>query len=205
MIKRDKEKSELFCLLRRLLPRRIYDKYLASGKTRLHLLLIKSLTAGGIYAAANLVSAIRYRSVWFLSVAVYYLLLLLTRYLLFRQNKRADSVEDVSDFVGYRRASLIMLAVNAAMAVMIVYTVGGRRNEAHSRIILAWLAVYSLTVFLYNLFCLLQHRDGKSTLRHVYRIISLSASLMSIFNFQCSLLSSVSLESELEFALNSLL
>lgn len=187
--------------IRSLHPVRVYLK---DSEIRLHLNLLRSLVFGILYTAFNLFSSLYYKSTWFLSVSVYYLLIILMRYILFRMNRRDEAVKEDKEYRIYRSIGVIMLVLNAAMASMIMYTVLKERRTDHSLLFIIMLGIYSASTLAYNLASIIKHRHKRSGIKFLMsRIISLSAALMSAFNLVNSFIYKTSLSSNWEFALNA--
>ena len=165
--------------------------YLSDFGVRHNVYLLRSLISGVLYSAFNMFAAILYSSRWFLSVSVYYILLVTTRYILYIASKKhAENGElSLSLYQSCRTVGVVMLFLNIAMATMIVYTTCTLRAQSHSVIVIYFLGIYSVSVFIFNVISILYNRKRRLPYSYIIaRIISFCASFMSLFNFVNTLL-----------------
>ncbi len=184
------KKMLLSRLIKRVLDFEFVRVYLADIGVRHNVYLLRSLISGVLYSAFNMLAAIYYNSRWFAAVSVYYVLLATTRYILYLTAKSHEWGEKISLLL-YQRCrtvGIVMLFLNIAMATMIVYTILTSRGQKHSAIIIYLLAIYSVSVFVFNMMSVYYNRKRRLPLSYVIaRIIAFCASFMSLFNFINSL------------------
>lgn len=164
--------------------------YLSDTVVRHNVYLLRSLISGVLYSAFNMFAAILYNSRWFLAVSLYYVLLVTTRYILYLTSKKHayDDKDSLSLYHSCRAVGVVMLFLNVAMATMIVYTTLTLRGQSHSLLVTYFLAVYSVSVFIFNVTSVLYNRKRQLPYSYIIaRIISFCASFMSLFNFVNSL------------------
>ena len=83
---------------------------------------------------------------------------------------------------------IVMLFLNIAMATMIVYTIITSRAKNHSLVVIYFLAIYSVSVFVFNTASMIITRKQRLPYSYIIaRILSFCASFMSLFNFVNSL------------------
>ncbi len=160
--------------------------YLNDFSVRHNVYLLRSLISGVLYSAFNMFAAILYGSRWFLAVSVYYVLLVITRYILYpaAKNQAKNAAVSLSLYQRCRRVGVVMLFLNVAMATMIVYTTLTLRAQNHSLIVIYFLGAYSISIFVFNVFSIFYNRRRRLPYSYVIaRIISFCASFMSFFNF----------------------
>lgn len=181
------------------LVRRTVEKFLSLGfvktylgdvNVRNNIYLLRSLISGVMYSAFNMLAAIYYNSRWFFAVAIYYILLVTTRYILYLTSKRHvyDDSVSLELYHNCRAVGIVMLFLNVAMATMIVYTTVTLRAQNHSLLLTCFLGVYSVSIFIFNIASVLYNRRRRVAYSYIIaRIISFCASFMSLFNFVNSL------------------
>lgn len=173
--------------------------YMSDISVRNNVYLLRGLISGILYSAFNMFAAILYNSRWFASVAIYYLLLVLTRYILFFTSKRHEGGEGVTHLL-YKRCrtvGIVMLLLNIAMASIIVYTITTGRATKHSPIVVYLLAFYSISILIFNAVSVVINRKKRLPYSYlISRIISFCASLMSLFNLVNSVVYGLGIQGE---------
>lgn len=168
---------------------------LSSRAARLNLSLLAGSLLNCTYIAGNIASAVLYRSVWSATVTVYHLMLIIIRvYLL---SARGVSERDEKNHRVCLRVGVLLLFLDLASAFMMIYTIRRGSFVRYSGVILIGFvafAVYSLTS---SIFAMKRHSDDNGKLHFAARSISLSTSLMSVFNLQYSVLSLLGADSVL--------
>ena len=179
-----------WCVVEKISSLGFVKTYLHDVNVRNNIYLLRSLISGVLYSAFNMLAAIYYVSRWFFAVAVYYILLVTTRYILYLTSKRHVYDENVSLelYRNCRTVGIVMLFLNIAMATMIVYTTVSLRAQNHSLLITCFLGGYSVSMFIFNIASVLYNRKRRLAYSYIIaRIISFCASFMSLFNFVNSL------------------
>ena len=177
-------------LTERFFELRAVKVYMSDIGVRHSIYLLRGLISGILYSAFNMFAAILYNSRWFASVAIYYILLVVTRYILFLTGKNHEwgNAVSIELYKNCRTVGIVMLLLNVAMASMIVYTIATERGSGHSPLVVYLLAIYTVSIFVFNAVSLLINRKRRLPYSYlISRIISLCASFMSMFNLANSL------------------
>ena len=163
-------------------------KYIAalikSHSARLNLTLVAGSLINFLYIAGNIASTFMYNSVWSAAVSLYHLMLITIRLYLFIEGRRDSVALDKLLF----RVGIMLLFLDLACAVIMVYTVGREKYASYSGFIfLAFLsfAVYSIAS---SILSMKRHSGENKQLHFAAKSLSLSTSLMSVFNLQYSIL-----------------
>ena len=138
-----------------------------------------------IYIATNAASSIIYHSIWSAALTIYHLTLIVIRIYLLYSGRVATG--DGGRHVCLRVGVLLMLLDLAAAAIMIYSTRHSSYASYSGMFLIGFLAftVYSLVRSAVDV---KRYRDGTNHLYFTAKSISLSTSLMSVFNLQYSLL-----------------
>ncbi len=165
-----------------------------SRAARLNFTLLGGVLINLAYIAGNIASALIYHSAWAATVSAYHLMLIIIRlYLL--SARRPSSGGDIELIL--LRVGILLLFLDLACALIMAYTIGRGSFVSYSGFILfAFLlyAVYSLTS---SALAIKRHANDNDHLHFAARSISLSTSLMSVFNLQYSVLSLFGADSRL--------
>ena len=156
-----------------------------SRSARLNLTLIVGSLINFLYIAGNIASAIMYNSVWSATVSLYHLMLITIRLYLFLSARK----EGLALNKLLLRVGILLLFLDLSCAAIMLYTVGRERYASYSGFLLfAFLsfAVYSMTS---SILSMRRHSGENKQLHFAAKSLSLSTSLMSVFNLQYSILS----------------
>ncbi len=167
--------------------------YFKDHRIRIGLAMLVGLIFNACYTVYNLVLGILYGDVWLVTVAAYYTLVAILRYLLF------DYGEDVKHTA--QLVSKLVLIVSAPLTGMIIYNVitsGGRSYPSATLPIFAAYALYSIVKAGASLAF-----SGHGGVSSVASTIRLSVALMSLFNLQTSLLSAIGVDGTFATLLNA--
>lgn len=90
------------------------ERYFGDIRFRTEISLYVSLFINFLYIAIKLFSGIYYRSVWFISLAVYYILLAVMRFILLHKGKRSAVFNMETALKRYRLCGIMLLVMNLA-------------------------------------------------------------------------------------------
>lgn len=146
------------------------------------------------YVALNVVFGIAFANVLFVTVAAYYTMLALMRYLLLE--RQASS--------GGSAAAAVITVAAPAVSGIILYTAVSGNFAVCSKALIPVFSLYALysavrVCVSFSAFRRARSREGRAEC-----VLRLSIALMSLFNFQSSLFSAVNINEELEVFFNFL-
>lgn len=163
-------------------------------------LVFRSVLALGVGLAVNLLfvayklyGSWRYRSAWFLAVAVYYMVLVLLRLALFRGLRHSPAGETPAqraarEWRGYRRTGWRMLFLTAAMTGMVVQMVWHGQATRYPGTVIYVSAMYTF----YSVFAavrnLLVYRRVGSPLHSAGKAVAFAGALMSVLTLQTAMI-----------------
>ncbi len=158
-----------------------------SRAARLNFTLLCGVLLNLAYILSNVLSAAVYRSAWSATVSIYHLILIIIRIYLLSARQLTEDGKNVDRLLF--RVGVLLLFLDLASATMMVYTVRQGSFIRYSGIVLfafVFYAVYSLVV---SVKTVKKSTNDNNHLHFVARNLSLSTSLMSVFNLQYSILS----------------
>ena len=140
-----------------------------------------------LYIATNAASAILYHSIWSATLTAYHLTLIIIRLLLVFTGRPRPSEEE-----GRRlclRIGVLLLLLDLASAAIMLYSVRQASYARYSGIILLGFLTFTVYSVTRSVVELRRHRESENHLYYAARNISLTTSLMSVFNLQYSVFS----------------
>ena len=140
-----------------------------------------------LYIASNAASAILYHSIWSTTLTAYHLVLIVIRLYLFFCS-RIYSAMGATDRI-CMRVGILLLALDIASAMMMLYSIRQHSYVSYSGLILLGFLIFTIYSVTRSVIDLRKHREGENHLYFAARNISLSTSLMSVFNLQYSVFS----------------
>lgn len=165
------------------------NRLLDDAAFRSELTLHGGLLANLLYVAVNLFSGFRYRSAWFLSLAVYYALLSAMRAVLVRYLHRRAVGEDVkAEFRRYRACGVILLLMNQALVGIILYMVTQNRGFSYPGNMIYAMALYTFYITITAVVNVVKFRKHGSPLLSAAKVISLTAALVSMLSLETAML-----------------
>lgn len=156
---------------------------------RVRVSLYNSLVINTLYAVANFVAGVIYKSVWLGAVSVFYIVLSVLRYLLLHHvNIKLMEDDIVKEHKKARLCGIILFLLNIAFIGMVVQMVRDDRGAVYPGLLIyvaATFTFYSLVVAIVNL---VKYRKFKSPVFSASKIVSMISALVSIMSLQTAML-----------------
>lgn len=175
-------------------------RYASDVRLRMNLSLLCSLAFNAVYAAFQLGLGLRHHSVWFYSMAVYYLLLAMMRLLLVQYTGRhAPGEQRAIEWRRYRLCGIFLLMMTLVLAVFLICFVLKIRVFEHHPITTITMATYtfaSLGMAIYNA---IRFRRYGSPAYSAARAISLVSAIVSVLTLENAMLTVFGRESSEAF------
>lgn len=177
-----------------------YVQLILSNTTlRIKLSLGFSVTIHTAYALFMLCMGMYHRSLRYYAFAVYYGLLVLMRLFLLREVRGRGSEDGsfspgsnlIREWNRYRLCGWILLAMNLALGVIVMFIVYEKRVLSHNPITTIVLGIYTVCALIYSIFSLLQFRKYKSPVYTATKMVRIAAALVSVMTFQSALMFSL--------------
>lgn len=168
----------------------IGNKYMTDAAFRTHISLYLSLVVNLLYVGVNILSFVLYRSMWFIALAAYYVILAVMRFLLARYvSKHSIGKNRIGELKSARLCSYILLTVNfvlSAAVLMILYQDKG--FEYHGMLIYV-VALYTFYITVKAIINLVKYRKYQSPVMTTTKIITFSAALVSMLALETAMFS----------------
>ncbi len=179
----------------RSMKQKLYDnpignRYMTDAVFRTHISLYTSLCINLLYAAINIISFVLYGSMWFICLAVYYIILAVMRFLLVRYARLNNIGENrYGELKRTVLCSCILMTVNIALSgavLMILYQNKG--YEYHGMLIYV-MAAYTFYITTYAIINLIKYRRYNSPVMLMTKVIAMSSALVSMLSLETAMLS----------------
>lgn len=164
-------------------------RYFSDVSFRLHVSLYLSLGLNVVYAVMKFAFGLRYRSVWFGTLAVYYFLLAVMRFLLLHHaNRKSFGTDVIGELRRYRLCGIILMLMNIALTGVVILVI--RKNEGFQYAgyliyIMAMYAFYNVITAVRNV---VTYRKYRSPIMSAAKAVTLAAALVSMLSLETAML-----------------
>lgn len=156
---------------------------------QINIALYGTLIYNTIYAIFQLFTGLHYNSIWYLSIAAYYILLAVMRFSLLHYSRSHKAGEDIeSELKRFRFCGILLLAMNAALSAITFYITWQNQELKHhsaTTIVFAVFTFFSLAISIINV---IRFRKQKSPLLFATKLISFVATTVSILALETAII-----------------
>lgn len=164
---------------------RYLEDYLFRSKVSLH----RGLVINILYIAIKLFSGFWYRSVWFVALAVYYLLLSVMRFFLAQYVRKVPIGQDIpSELRRYRMCGYMLLLMNQALIGIVVLIVYQNKGYSYPGYLIYAMAAYTFYAFLTAIMNVVKSRKQGSPVLSAVKAINLTAAIVSMLSLETAML-----------------
>ena len=172
--------------VRRLTQTEFGGKYLNDLAFRGNISIYQGMVINFFYVVFRVITGIRYASVWFISMAVYYLVLGgLRAYLVICYRHRNANTE----YCGYRRTAWLLFLLNIPMGVMILLMVQTNSGFSYPGYVIYLSALYTFYTMTTAVINLVKFRRLGSPILSAAKVLNLVSAMMSILGLQTAMIS----------------
>ena len=151
--------------------------------------LCVSLTFNLCYAVVKFVYGCIEHSVWFGSVAVYYIILSLLRFFLLRSyDGNIIGIDRVYEYKKYRLCSVMLIVVNIALCSMVAQMVLKNYGYQYPESVIYIVAMYTFYAVISAVFNIIKYRKYNSPVLSAAKAISFTTALVSVLSLQTAML-----------------
>lgn len=180
---------------------------LRDPEQRARIALYFGLAVNTLYAAFKLWAGIRYRSVWFGAVSIYYILLCTIKFLLIRTDYRLKLKNDCyhareKALKSYRSCGRLLLLLNVSLAAIVLLIIKQDTAAEYSGYLLWAFGGYTVYRLVMSAIDVKKLRHIDDPLLSASKHLGISVALMSMFSLQTALLDRFCADSELRRLLN---
>lgn len=174
--------------------RKLILNLIKSPSTRLRFSLFFGAIINLVYLAGNLASALIYSSLWSATVTVYHFMLMIIRmYILYM-----GRVEQKNSLFVVFRVGIFLFIIDILAALMMAYTVNVGSSIHYGGLVLLFFLFYTVYSLTSSFFGMKKWKNDNKPLHYAARNMTFAAALMSVFNLQFSLFSTIGLNSAIK-------
>ena len=152
--------------------------------------LYLSLGINILHIALQVIQCLVFHSWWFVVLAVYYSILSLMRYLLVRYVQRNSIGSSIlSEWKRSRTCACILLLVNLSLSGAVLMILYQNRGWEYHGILIYVIALYTFYSTIHAALDLIKYRKLGSPVMSTTKIVSLSATLVSMLNLETAMFS----------------
>lgn len=178
--------------IKKIADTKIGGRYLSDMAFRGSVGIYQGMAVNFLYLLFRVIAGIRYASVWFISMAAYYLVLgALRSYLIFcyrRRKKYGLSHE----YRCYRRTAWFLFLLNIPMGGMIILMIRTNAGYAYPGYVIYLSALYTFYTMILSVINLAKFRKIGSPILSAAKVLNFVASMMSILGLQTAMISQFS-------------
>ena len=175
-------------------------RYLTEVPFKIWVSLYLSLGINLLYAVAKLFGGAYYRSVWFGTLAVYYMLLAIMRFLLLRHVNRTTFGKDlVSELKQYRLCGVILMLMNIVLSGVVLLVVRENESFAYAGHLIYIMALYAFYNIITAAMDMITYRKYRSPVMSAAKSIKLATALVSMLSLETAMLAQFGSENAPQF------
>ena len=155
--------------------------------------IYRGMTVNFLYVLFRIVVGIRYTSMWFISMAVYYLVLAVLRLSLILSYRQKVNIDELRC---YRRTAWLIFLLNIPMGGMITLMVLTNSGYSYPGYVIYLSAMYTFYTMVTSVINLVRFRRLGSPILSAAKVLNFIAALMSILGLQTAMIAQFSVESD---------
>lgn len=164
-------------------------RYLTDIPFKTHVSLYLSLGLNLIFVVMKLFYGVRYQSVWFGTLAVYYMMLAGMRFLLLQHVRRnAIGKELISELRQYRLCGIILMLMNIALLGVVVLVVLDNESFNYAGYLIYVVAMYAFYNVISAVRDMVKYRKYNSPVMSASKSVKLATALVSMLSLETAML-----------------
>lgn len=182
---------EILCFWKEIGQRNKYiAKYRNDTGWRMTISLYTSFVINTAYAILQLGLGVIHSTIWYYSMAAYYVMLSVMRFYLLRYlwGNREPGKDKEKELHRYRFCGIVLLGMNMALAVIVHYITWQNRTFVHHMITTIAMAAYTFTSFTMAVVNLIRYRKYQSPVLSAAKIIGFTAAMVSMLTLETTML-----------------
>lgn len=169
------------------------EKYLNDLAFRGNISLYQGMLVNFFYVVFRIAVGILHSSVWFISMAIYYLILGVIRLFLVRSYRNCDSVKEVQC---YRLTAWFLFLLNIPMGAMIFLMVLKNNGYSYPGYVIYISAMYTFYTMIMSIINLVRFRRLGNPILSAAKALNFIAALMSVLGLQTAMIAQFSAEED---------
>lgn len=143
-----------------------------------------------LYAGIKLFSGVCYKSVWFITLAVYYILLAVMRFSILHHVRRQEKIgnDQSAQWRRYRLCGIILLFMNWALTGIIVLVIHQNSGFEYPGVLIYVMALYAFYATITAVINIVKFRKYGSPVLSAAKAINLTAALVSMLSLETAMI-----------------
>ena len=168
----------------------VFERFLYEAEFRTETALYQGFAVNLIYAGIKLFSGIYYHSVWFITLAAYYILLAVMRFslLVFVRGKGNSEGDKVLELRRYRLCGIILLFMDWALVGIIILVVHQNSGFEYPGMLIYVMALYTFYATITAVINVIKFRKYRKPVLTAAKVINLTAALVSMLSLETAML-----------------
>ena len=184
-------------LVRKMMGVPLVSRYVKEDLFRAEAALYQGFFVNLLYAGIKMFSGILYRSVWFVTLAVYYILLAVMRASLLHYVRKAkvclkmqtrSGKSKASEWRRYRLCGSILLFMNIALAGIVILVVHQNSGFEYPGVLIYIMAMYAFYAAITAVWNVVKFWRYGSPVMSAAKVINLTAALVSMLSLETAML-----------------
>lgn len=174
-------------LVKKLLDIPFVGRYLQEDRFRSEAALYRGFLINLFYAGVKMFSGILYSSVWFVTLAVYYILLAIMRFSLLHHVRKSEG-NKASAWKRYRLCGVVLLFMNFALSGIVVLVVHQNRGFEYPGMLIYIMAMYAFYAVIMAVRNVVKFKKYGSPVLSAAKAINLTAAMVSMLSLETAML-----------------
>ncbi|MDE6387225.1 MAG: hypothetical protein K2L82_05375 [Lachnospiraceae bacterium] len=175
-------------LVRRMLDIPLVERYLREDTFRAETALYQGFLINLLYVGIKMFAGVLYKSVWFITLAFYYILLAVMRASLLHYVRNVKK-DKASEWRRYRLCGMLLMFMNVALAGIIVLVVHQNSGFEYPGMLIYVMAMYAFYATITAVRNVVKFSRYGSPVLPAAKVINLTAALVSMLSLETAMLS----------------
>ena len=170
---------------------RLGGRYLRDLEFRGSLSIHQGIIVNAAYVVFRVIAGIRFASLWFIAIAVYYLVIGAIRVYLIVSYRKRDVSDDgkVHEKIVYRNTAWLLLLLNIPMGIMILMMIVTNSGFEYPEYVIYFSALYTFYTLILAIWNVIKYRKVGSPILSASKILNFVSAMMSVLALQTAMLS----------------
>ena len=165
-------------------------RYMTDDHVRMHVSLYLSLGLNMLYAVMKLLMGVYFRSVWFVTLGVYYALLTALRFMLLGHVRRnVPGRAMASELKHFRLCGAVLIPMTIALTGVVILVSDRNEGFQYAGYLIYVAAMYAFYAVISAAVNLVKYRRYQSPVMSAAKAVSLASALVSVFALETAMLS----------------
>ena len=189
LVPRIKERLLHSAMVRSLKRVAFFRRYLEEPLFRAEISIYVGLFINLVYVVLRVFSGIHFRSVWMITLGVYYLVLAILRYSLVEYLRRHRTLEDIAaEYRRYRFCAGLLFAMNIVLAGIVILIVNDHEGYDYPGILIYAMAAYIFYYFITAVINLIKYRKSGSPVISASKVVVLTCAMVSVLSLETAMI-----------------